>query len=326
MRFFLQRLGFYVFTAWAAITINFLVPRLVPGDPVQALISKNQGMLSTNAMKSLYVLFGLNKHQSMWTQYIDYWKQLFHGDLGVSFTYFPTSVASILKTSLPWTIGLALAATLISFATGTLLGVLLGWWRGSKLDSILPVSTFISSIPAFWVGLLMIWVLMEVHTTWPLTGGYDSSVVPSWSWAFISSAIQHALLPCLMLVVTSLSGWILSMRNMMVTVGSEDYITVAHAKGLRDRRVMFGYAARNALLPNVSGLALAIGTIVGSTLLVEMVFSFPGIGYQMMQAVGSSDYPLMQGAFLVLTFMVLGANLLADVAYMILDPRTRKEG
>ncbi|MFC5907098.1 ABC transporter permease [Streptacidiphilus monticola] len=326
MRYVLQRLAFYLFTAWAAITINFFVPRLVPGDPVQALIAKNQGQIDTRSMHSLYVLFGLDKKQGLWDQYTAYLAQLSHGDLGVSFANFPTPVLDILKSSLPWTVGLAFCALLISFTTGTLLGVLMGWWRGSRLDSVLPVTTFISSIPPFWVGALMIAVLVAVGSSFPIGQGYDPGLVPGWDGAFIGSVVQHSLLPAAMLVVTSMSGWILSMRNMMVTVGSEDYITVAHAKGLRERRVMFSYAARNALLPNVSGFALAFGQIVGATFLVEIVFSYPGIGYQTMQAVGATDFPLLQGIFLVTTMFVLVANLLADVAYLFLDPRTRKEG
>ncbi|WP_042393136.1 ABC transporter permease [Streptacidiphilus carbonis] len=326
MKYFLQRLAFYVFTAWAAITINFFIPRLIPGDPVMALINKNRGQIDSHAIASLYILFGLNKHQSLWHQYTAYLAKLAHGDLGISFSNFPTPVSTILGNALPWTIGLAGAATVISFLIGTLLGVLSGWLRGSRLDFLLPVTTFISSIPAFWLGLLTVATVIAVGSSFPVSGGYDPGLIPHADTTFIGSAIEHSWLPLGMLVITTMSGWILSMRNMMVTVGSEDYITVAHAKGLSDRRVMFSYAARNALLPNVSGFSLAIGQILGSTVLVEIVFNYPGIGYEMLQAVGSTDYPLMEGVFLCITLAVLLANLLADIAYLILDPRTRKEG
>ena len=326
MKYFLQRLAFYLFTAWAAITINFFIPRLIPGDPVMALINKNRGQIDSHAIASLYILFGLNKHQSLWDQYTAYLAKLSHGDLGISFSNFPTPVSSILANALPWTICLAGAATIISFALGTFLGVLAGWLRGSRLDFLLPVTTFISSIPAFWLGLLTVATVIAVGSTFPVSGGYDPGLIPHADTTFIGSAIEHSWLPLGVLVITTMSGWILSMRNMMVTVGSEDYITVAHAKGLSDRRVMFNYAARNALLPNVSGFSLAIGQILGSTVLVEIVFNYPGIGYEMLQAVGSTDYPLMQGVFLCITLAVLVANLLADIAYLILDPRTRKEG
>jgi peptide/nickel transport system permease protein len=326
VKYFLQRIAFYVFTAWAAITINFFIPRLVPGDPVMALINKNKGQIDSKAIASLYVLFGLNKHESLWSQYGDYLSQLARGDLGISFSNFPTPVSDILVQSIPWTLALAGIATVVSFCTGTFLGVLSGWLRGSRLDFLLPVTTFISSIPAFWLGLLTIAGVLTLHTQFPVSGGYDPSLVPGTDTEFLSSALEHSWLPLAVLVLTTMSGWILSMRNMMVTVGSEDYITVAHAKGLSDRRVMMNYAARNALLPNVSGFSLALGQILGSTVLVEIVFNYPGIGFTMLQAVGSSDYPTMQGIFLFITLAVLLANLLADVAYLMLDPRTRKEG
>ncbi len=326
MSYFLKRVVFYIFTAWAAITINFFIPRLVPGDPVQALIAKEQGQLSTDAIHSLYVLFGLDKQQPLWQQYIDYLGQLSHGDLGLSFTFFPSPVSEVIGSSLPWTLALVGITTVVSFMIGTGLGVLAGWRSGSWVDLVLPVTTFLSSVPYFWFGLIMIELLAGTNSFFPSSGGYDPGVTPSFTADFIGSAIQHSLLPALTILISSMSGWILSMRNMMVTVSSEDYITVAHAKGLSDRRVMLGYAARNALLPNVSGFALSLGLIVGGTLLVEIVFSYPGVGFQLFQAVGAKDYPLMQGIFLIITLSVLAANFIADLAYLVLDPRTRKEG
>ncbi|MEU4481217.1 ABC transporter permease [Micromonospora sp. NPDC023966] len=324
MRFLLQRTAFYLFTAWAAITLNFFIPRLVPGDPVQSLISRNQGRISADAIESLRVLFGLDAHENIWQQYLDYWRQLLHGDLGLSFTFFPTPVSTVIGDSLPWTVGLVGITTIISFLVGTGLGVGAGWRRGSWVDGLLPATTFLSSIPYFWLGLVAIAVFTGPGSFFPSSGGYEAGLVPAFDGYFIPSAIKHSVLPAATILVSSMSGWILSMRNMMVTVSSEDYITVAHAKGLSERRVALSYAARNALLPNVSGFALSLGFIVGGTLLVEIVFSYPGLGYQLFQAVGYKDYPLMQGIFLIITISVLVANLLADVAYLLLDPRTRK--
>jgi peptide/nickel transport system permease protein len=305
VKYFLQRLAFYLFTAWAAITLNFFIPRMIPGDPVQALVTKYQGQLSSQAIDSLYVLFGLDKDANLAVEYVNYWKQLFSGDLGLSFTFFPTPVSEIISTGL---------------------GILAGWRRGSWTDGLLPVTTFLSSVPYFWLGIIAIYLLTGPDSFFPSSGGFDAGLIPAWDQYFIPSAIKHSLLPALTILISSVSGWILSMRNMMVTVSSEDYITVAHAKGLSDRRVAMSYAARNALLPNVSGFALSLGFIVGGTLLVEIVFSYPGVGFQLFQALGASDYPLMQGIFLIITISVLVANLLADVAYLLLDPRTRKEG
>ncbi|MCM0674984.1 ABC transporter permease [Micromonospora phytophila] len=324
MRFLLQRTAFYLFTAWAAITLNFFIPRLVPGDPVQSLISRNQGRISADAIESLRVLFGLDANENVWEQYLHYWGQLLHGDLGLSFTFFPAPVSTVIGDSLPWTVGLVGITTIISFLLGTALGVGAGWRRGSWVDGLLPATTFLSSIPYFWLGLVAIALFAGPGSFFPSSGGYEPGLVPAFDQYFIPSAIQHSILPAATILVSSMSGWILSMRNMMVTVSSEDYITVAHAKGLSERRVALSYAARNALLPNVSGFALSLGFIVGGTLLVEIVFSYPGLGYQLFQAVGAKDYPLMQGIFLIITISVLVANLLADVAYLLLDPRTRK--
>jgi len=324
VRFLLQRVAFYLFTAWAAITLNFFIPRMVPGDPVQSLISRNQGRISADAIASLRVLFGLDSDRSLWEQYVAYWGQLLRGDLGLSFTFFPAPVSEVIGSSLPWTVGLVGVTTIVSFLLGTALGVGAGWRRGSWIDGLLPATTFLSSIPYFWLGLVAIALFAGPGSFFPSSGGYEPGLVPAFDAYFIPSAIQHSILPAATILVSSMSGWILSMRNMMVTVASEDYITVAHAKGLSERRVALSYAARNALLPNVSGFALSLGFIVGGTLLVEIVFSYPGLGFQLFQAVGSKDYPLMQGIFLIITISVLVANLLADVAYLLLDPRTRK--
>ena len=325
MRFLVRRVIFYLVTAWAAVTINFFVPRMIPGDPVQSLINKYQGQLSTDAIHSLYVLFGLDKKVSLWDQYWQYWGQLLHGDLGLSFAYFPTPVSQVLRMSLPWTVGLVGVATIVAVVGGSLVGVYLGWRRGTKADAIVPITTFFSSVPYFWLGLIAIAAFGVTWKVLPTGTGYDGNLLPTWSWPYVGSVLQHAILPGLTIVLSSIAGWILGMRNMMVTVTSEDYVTVAQAKGLSERRVMFGYAARNAILPQVSGFALSLGFVVSGTLVMELVFSYPGIGYRLFQAIGSKDYPLMQGIFLVITLSVLVANILADLVYVLLDPRTRQE-
>lgn len=326
MRYFIQRLVFYGFTAWAAITINFFVPRLTPGDPVASVMASYRGQMSTDAVHSLTVLFGLDKHQSLYQQYVSYLGQLSRGDLGISFHSFPTPVSTVIGQALPWTVFLVGIATVISFGLGTLLGVVAGWKRGSWADSMLPVTTFLASVPYFWLALLAIAAFTGVNSFLPASQSYDSGLIPTWDPSFVANAFRHVILPAGTIVVTSVAGWLMSMRNMMVTVSGEDYVTVAHAKGLSERRVMFSYAARNALLPNVSGFGMALGLVVGGTFLVEYVFSYQGIGLQLVTAIGQNDYPLMQGIFLVITLSVLAANFLADLAYMALDPRTRREG
>ncbi|WP_125775297.1 ABC transporter permease [Antribacter gilvus] len=325
MTFLLRRIAFYALTAWAAITLNFIVPRLLPGDPVTALMGRMQGRIDSNAEQSLRVLFGLDQDLSLWQQYTAYWAMLFRGDLGLSFTHFPTPVADIVGQALPWTVGLVGVATIIAFVLGTLVGIAIGWRRGTWADGILPVSTFFSAVPYFWVGLITITVF-AVNLRWfPSNGSYDRGLVPAFTGEFVGSVIYYGFLPALTVVLSSVAGWILGMRNMMVTVSSEDYVTVAHAKGLPGHQVVLGYAARNAILPQVSSFALSLGFVVGGTLIMEMVFSYQGIGYTLYQAVSTHDYPLMQGCFLVITLSVLVANIIADFAYVALDPRTRKE-
>lgn len=326
LRFFARRAAFYLFTAWAAITINFFLPRFMKGDPVQAYLARNRGQVNADAVESLRILFGLNKDRSLLAQYGDYWGLMFSGDLGRSLSHGLTPVTEVIASALPWTVGLVGIATILSFTIGTGVGSLIGWNRGSRADVVVPITTFFSTVPYFWMGLIAIAVFASGLGWFPASHAYGRGSTPSWNLDFILEVIKHGTLPALTIVIASLGGWILGMRNMMVTVSSEDYITVAHAKGLSDKRVAFSYAARNALLPNVSGFALSLGYIVGGTLLVEIVFSYPGVGYQLFQGVQAYDYPLMQGIFLVITISVLVANLLADVAYLLLDPRTRKSG
>ncbi|MET0975848.1 MAG: ABC transporter permease [Leifsonia sp.] len=325
MRFFLRRLFFYAVTFWAAVTINFLIPRIMPGDPVSALLAKNQGKISTEAAASLRILFGLDENTTLWQQYLDYWKLLLQGDLGTSFAY-SAPVEQVIQTALPWTIGLVGIATILSFGIGTLIGSGIGWRRGTWADSLLPISTFFSAVPYFWLALIAIFVFSVTLGWFPASGSYDRSLVPEFSLEFIGSVIYYGILPATTIVIASIAGWILGMRNMMVTVSSEDYVTVAQAKGLSEKAVRMGYAARNAILPQVSSFALSLGFIVGGTLVMEIVFSYQGIGYYLFTAVAAKDYPLMQGIFLFITLAVLAANIVADIAYGILDPRTRQEG
>lgn len=324
MRFFLRRAAFYLFTAWAAITINFFLPRLLKGDPVSAYLQKNQGRISPEAADALRILFGLETDRNLLEQYVDYWGLLLSGDLGRSFSKGLAPVTDVIASALPWTVGLVGVATVISFVLGTSVGAVVGWRRGSRADALVPVATFFASVPYFWMALIAIAVFATGLGWFPASHAYGKGSTPTLSLDFVGEVVAHGTLPALTIVLASLGGWILGMRNMMLTVLDEDYVTVAQAKGLSPRRVLVTYAARNAVLPQLSSFALSLGFIVGGTLVMELVFSYPGVGKMLLDATTAKDYPLMQGLFLIITLTVLVANVLADVAYAVLDPRTRQ--
>jgi peptide/nickel transport system permease protein len=326
VRFVLRKLGFYAIAAWMAVTLNFLLPRLIPGDPVQLILARQSqyGAVPEGREEALARMLGLGTGNIL-QQYLDYLLQLVRFDFGLSVTYFPAPVTEVLNEAVPWTIVLVGTATLLSVALGIGLGVLAGWRPGSWLDSLVPSTTFLTAVPYFWVALLMLYYFAQVWGLFPLGGGYDElNYDIGFSSGFLSSAISHAALPAATIVISSVGGWMLGMRNMMVSTLSEDYITAAEAKGLPPRRIMIGYAARNAVLPSVAGFAITLGFIVSGSLVMEIVFSYPGMGYLMLQAVDNSDYPLMQAIFLMITFTVLAANFLVDLVYGFVDPRTRQ--
>jgi peptide/nickel transport system permease protein len=322
-RFLGSRAAFYLFTLWAAITINFFLPRMMKGDAVSQYLARNRNV-TPEAADALRALLGLDTDKSLVEQYLDYWAHLLRGDLGVSLLHGLRPVSEVISQALPWTVGLVGFATIVSFAIGTIGGGIIGWRRGSKLDVFVPITTFLGTIPYFWLGLLAI-AAFSVNLRWfPIGKAYGVGMRPEWTFEFIGQVIHHGTLPAVTIVIASLGGWMLGMRNMMLTVLDEDYITVAQAKGLPNRRVLWGYAARNAVLPQIQSFALSIGFIVGGTIVMEMVFSYPGIGKLLLDATNAKDYALMQGVFLVITISVLVANVLADIAYAFLDPRTRQ--
>ncbi|KAK1182990.1 ABC transporter permease [Streptomyces sp. NBS 14/10] len=325
MRYVLRKLGFYAVAAWMAVTVNFFLPRLIPGDPVQLMMTRmaQSGPVEPGQEEALASMFGLG-HGNIAVQYWDYLGSVVHLDFGLSVTYFPSPVTDVLSDALPWTLVLVGAATLISFVLGLTLGTLAGWRRGSWLDSLVPSTTFLAAVPYFWLALLLLYLFGQVWGVLPLGGGYDETLDMGLNGDFLSSAAEHAVLPAATIVLSSVGGWMLGMRNMMVSTLAEDYVTAAEAKGLRPRTVMVGYAARNAVLPSVAGFAISLGFIVSGSLVMEIVFSYPGMGFTLLQAVENTDYPLMQAVFLVITFAVLAANFLVDLVYGFVDPRTRQ--
>ncbi|NNE08579.1 MAG: ABC transporter permease [Gemmatimonadetes bacterium] len=326
MVYIFQRLAFYALAAWVALTLNFFLPRLMPGDPATALVARLQGRLAPGALEALRETFGLTDAPLI-SQYFMYLSHVLRGDFGISVAYFPAPVSEVIGTGLIWTIFLAGTAVLISFAIGTLLGVMAAWWRGSWLDTILPPSlVFLGAFPYFWLAMLALYALGFTLGWFPLGHAYGDDLTPGFNWLFLSDVVRHGALPIGTVVLATLGGWLLSMRNTMVSILGSDYVNLARAKGLPPSRVVLRYAARNALLPSVTGFGMALGFVLGGSLLTEIVFSYPGQGYLLVQAVRNQDYPLMQGIFLVITLAVLGANWLVDIVYLWLDPRTRESG
>ncbi len=323
-----RKLGFYAVALWVAVTLNFLIPRMIKGNPVDILLAKFAATqpLPPQSRHALEVAFGVTD-DPLWLQYAHYVGNLLHGELGASVTFYPAPVSEVIAQSLPWTVGLATISLLITVAVGIVLGTIAGWRRGGRLDALIPATTFLAAIPYFWLALILVYLLGGVVHWFPLNGGYDyAGVTMGLSGAFLASALYHGVLPAATVVISGVAGWLLGMRNMMVSTMAEDYVVMAEAKGLRPRRIMLAYAARNAVLPSVAGFAISLGFVVSGLIATEIVFSYPGMGYALLQAVQNADYPLMQGIFLVISLAVLGANLLVDLLYGLVDPRTRKAG
>jgi peptide/nickel transport system permease protein len=327
MRFALRRLAFFLLTLWAALTLNFILPRLMPGNPAVAMIAKFRGGVSPQALKTLEIQFGVQTNKSLVSQYGSYLGNMATGRFGTSLSQYPASVGHIVMNAIPWTLGLVGITTVLAFILGTGIGIVGAWRRGGLLDSVMPPTFVITSvIPYFWLGLVLI-LVFGVQLRWlPYFFSYDYTLTPSFSLTFIVNVLRHAVLPAVTLLITTIGTWILTMRNTMITTLAEDYVRMARAKGLSSRRIMFDYAARNAILPNLTGFAMSLGFVLGGAILIEYVFNYQGVGYWLLAAVNNEDYPLMQALFLLITVAVLIAILISDIATAVLDPRTRDAG
>jgi peptide/nickel transport system permease protein len=323
MRFILRRLGFYVIAAWASVTINFFLPRLIPGDPAGAIFAAARGQMQPEQMVQIRAAIGLSD-EPLLNQYFTYLSHIIRGDFGLSFSSFPSPVTEVIGNGLLWTLLLGSTALILSFVLGNIIGVFGSWRRGGLVDNTLPpLLIFMGAFPPFFLALMGLYFLGYQVGWFPPNHAFDDNLTPAFSLPFIGSVIQHLLLPALTIIVVSIGGWVLGMRNTMIGVLAEDYVTLAEAKGLSQSRIMFGYAARNALLPSVTAFGMALGFILSGQILIETVFGYPGLGYLLVKAVHALDYPLMQGLFLMITLAVLTANFIVDVLYTRLDPRVR---
>lgn len=323
--YLLRRIGMWLLTVWLGATIIFIVPRLAPGDPVSAMVSRLTSQVgyiegSTELIEAWRVRFGLD--EPLINQYFSYLRNLIRFDLGYSLASFPSRVNNMVADALPWTLGLLTLATIISFVLGNLIGALMAW-RGTPgaLRTFLPVTLVFTSIPFFMLGILLIYLFAFQLDWFPPSGGYARGTTIGFNWPFIQSVIYHGTLPAIAIVITSMGFWALGMRGMMITTDGEDYMILAQAKGLRSRRIFWLYGMRNSMLPQITALALSLGLIAGGSVLVEYIFSYPGMGYLLYLGIVNNDYTLIQGIVFILILGTATAVLILDLLLPLVDPR-----
>jgi peptide/nickel transport system permease protein len=323
-----ERVVIFVATVVISVSVVFFVPRLVPGDPLGALLANmataGGGGSSSEALAAEYrERFGLD--ESVGRQYVSYLRELAQGNLGYSIAIFPTRVSTLLGNAIPWTVGLLGVTTMISWVLGSLLGAVVGWSGGRVrwLQGLVPVALVLYTTPYYILAIVLVFLFAFRWPIFPLSGAYSAGTNPEWSLAFVADVIRHGALPALSIVLVSLGWWFLSMRSLIVSEQGQDYILWAEAKGLPRRRIFWAYAFRNALLPQTTGLALSLGHIVGGALITEAIFAYPGLGFLIYNAIKGLDFPVIQGSILLLVFSVAVANFALDLAYPLIDPRIR---
>lgn len=324
-KYFVKKIVWFLITLVAAVIVNFTLPRLMPADPVAAIAGKTlQGSTDPTAIQQVYARyqeeFGTNK--PMHEQFFIFIKNLFHGNLGVSFSQYPRTVSDIISSAIMWTICLQLPAIIVGWLLGNILGALAAYIRKGFDKVLMPVSLFMSNIPAFGMAVILLVVFAIKLGIAPTAGGYSFDMIPNFSWNFIKSVIWHYQLPFWSIVLISIGGQAVGMRSMSIYELNADYVKYARFLGIKDRTIV-GYVFRNAMLPQVTGLALSIGTMIGGALVAEIIFSYPGLGSTMYAAVTAGDYPLISATTLIITFMVLICTFLLDIIYGFIDPRVK---
>lgn len=324
-KYYLNKILWYVITLIVAVILNFMLPRLMPGNPVSAIaVRASNGMTDKTAIQKIYEeyaeTFGVN--QPLYMQFLRYVKNLLRGNLGVSFTYYPRTVSDILAKSVVWTIGLQLPAIIIGWILGNILGAVAAYIKGGWDKGVLPVFLFLSNMPAFGMAILLQF-FFGVYLKWfPTALGYGYDMAPSMSLQFIRSVIYHYQLPFWSIVLITIGGQAIGMRSMSIYELNADYVKYSRFLGIEDRKIV-KYVFRNAMLPQITGLALSLGTMIGGALVAEVIFSYPGLGTIIFSAISGRDYPLISGCTLIITIMVLIANLAVEILYGFIDPRIK---
>ncbi|HUH96592.1 MAG TPA: ABC transporter permease [Anaerolineales bacterium] len=325
LKYFLNKLLWFLVTFIFAFLLNFILPRLMPGDPVAGIVSKlAQGMTNTAGIQKIYQQyadqFGTNK--PMLDQFLIYINNVAHGNLGTSFSQYPRTVADIIGSAIWWTVCLQFPAIIVGWVIGNALGALAAYLKGGFDKVLMPVSIFVSNLPAFGMAIILL-VIFGVGLKWfPTSGGYGFDQLPNFSGKFIWSVLVHYQLPFWSIVLIAIGGQAIGMRSMSIYELNADYVKYARFMGIHDRKIV-GYVFRNAMLPQVTGLALSVGTMVSGALVAEIIFSYPGLGFTILNAITGQDYPLISGVTLVITLMVLIAMFVIEIIYGFIDPRIK---
>jgi len=321
-RYFARKLITYGITFFAAVTVDWAIPHMMPGDPIAALVGR-LGVQDQATADALYRSFAKAFRQDipLWKQYFYFWQSLFHGDLGISIMQFPTPVTTLISRSAPYTLSLLIPAILLSWYVGNKVGAMAARRKGLD-NTVLPISYLLTATPYMWLAILLAWLFAFIWRVFPIGFAYDATMQKGWTWAFIVNLLYHWFLPFLTLFLVSLGGWAIGMRNMIIYELEADYSHYLEALGA-PRRLVRKYAFRNAMLPQITGLALSLGAILGGALVTEIVFSYPGLGFQIFRAISNKDYFVIQGIFLFIIIGTLVANFIIDIAYVLVDPRTR---
>lgn len=326
LSYFLKRVGMFLLVVWLAATVNFFLPRMGGGDPIRQKLMQTaatgggvQGGMDEMVAQYNHK-FGLDT--PLWNQYVNYIWNLLHFDFGYSIINYPARVIDIIGNALPWTIGLLVTTTFLSWIIGSLLGAFMGWPRSPKaLEFVMPPLLSLNAVPFFLLGLILIYLFAFRFPWFPTSGGFYAGTFPGWNVGFAGNVLRHSILPALSIILVSIGGWALTMRSVIITTTGEDYVTFADAKGLKNRTIFTRYAIRNALLPQATALALVLGQLIAGTVLVEVIFSYPGIGTTLFNAIRGSDYTLIQGIVFFLILSIALATLVLDLIYPFIDPR-----
>lgn len=323
--YFVNKLGWFLVTLVAAFVLNFILPRLMPGDPVAAIVARlAQGQSNATGVQAVYEqyteLFGTNK--PMWEQFIIYVRNVFRGDFGYSISQYPRTVADVISSSLWWTVALQFPAIIVGWILGNTLGALAAYLKGNFDRILLPISIFLSNVPAFGMAVVLLVVFAVNMDIFPTSGGYGHDMIPNPSLEFVWSVIVHYQLPFWSIVIITIGGQAIGMRSMAIYELNADYVKYARFLGIKDRKII-GYVFRNAMLPQITGLALSIGTMISGALVAEIIFSYPGLGTTILSAVLGGDYPLISATTLIITIMVLVAFFALEIFYGLIDPRIR---